>query len=310
LLIPKVISKEVPAVYPPKSSDIIDYLKNKISLVPGDYFRGRVATFTGLEDTTIRKTWFDLHTLDHKLIQALGNDHRMVGLWFYNIPTLFEYSPLLSPAFHAFGNKYFALSQDGQIRNVITMRNIQIKYLQAIGVRFVITDSPRKGLTLRVKIAAPKAGYLYLYELPTPNLGQYSPNQIHVRKSLDEILEVMGRDNFDFHKDFVVSDNLETKLIGASNVSFYYGKGFIRIRASSDGTSLLALPLEYSHCLNLLQNNQSIETPRIIRINLLQSGLIFNKSLDVEIRYFTGPFQNSGCRFEDSKEFRKLLVKN
>ena len=307
LLIPKVTSNEVPAVYPPKSSEIIDYLKNEISLVPGDYFRGRVATFTGLQDITSRKTWFDLHNLDWKLIQTLGNDHRMVGLWFYNIPTLFEYSPLISPAFHAFGKKYFALSQDSQVRNVITMRNIQIKYLQAIGIRFVITDSPRKELNLRVKIAAPKAGYLYLYELPTPNLGQYSPYQIHVKKSLNEILEVMGQSNFDFNKDFVVSDALETKLMPASNVSFYYGKGFMRIKASSNGTSLLALPLEYSHCLYLLQNDQSIETPRIIRINLLQTGLIFNKSLDIKVRYFTGPFQNSGCRLNDSAEFRKLL---
>lgn len=308
ILIPQVISNQVPAVYPPKSTKIIDYLKSEISLVPREHFRGRVATFTGLEDTAISKSWIDLHVLDSNLIEALGNDHRMVGLWFYNIPTLFEYSPLLSPAFHAFGKKYLALPQDGQIRNVITMRNIQTKYLQALGVRFVITDSPRNELISRVKMSVPNSGHLYLYELAKPNLGQYSPYQMHVSKSLNKTLEVMGQNNFDFNKDFVISDTVEAKLTPASNVSFYYGAGFIRIRASSSGTSLLALPLEYSHCLNLLQNDYLTDKPSIIRVNLLQSGLIFDKSLDVNLRYFTGPYQNSSCRLKDSQEFKKMLT--
>ena len=307
LLISPSLNYEVAAVYPPRATKIIQFLQNEISLAPGDQFKGRLATFTGLTDATSRKTWIDLHGLDQQLIQALGNDHRMVGLWFYNIPTLFEYSPLISPAFHAYGKRFLALPQDGQIRNVITMRNIQIKYLQSIGVRFIVTDIPRNELSLRVQIPVPNFGFLYLYELPFPNLGQYSPYEVEVSKSVNETLDMLGRDDFDFTKQFVASDNIDTKLVPASDVSFFYGNGFIHIKASSTGTSLLALPLEYSHCIDINQIDSSMGKGKMLRVNLLQSGLLFEKSIDAKLRYFTGPYSNSSCRLADSIEFRRLI---
>jgi len=108
----------------------------------------------------------------------------------------------------------------------------------------------------------------------------------------------------------VTTENIENIFVTASDVSLHYGDGFIDIKASSNGTSILALPIEFSHCLSIENNNFSKFENRIIRINLLQTGLIFEKFLDTRIRYFTGPFNNSGCRIADSTEFKRLISKS
>lgn len=310
LLIETPHSDIVTAKYPPESTNITQYLQKEISLLPGNPFRGRVATFTGITDILDRKTWIDLNTLDQKLIRSSGNDHRMVGLWYYNIPTLLEYSPLISPAFHSFGKRFLTLPQDGQIRNIIAMRNIQIKFLQSIGVRFIVTDVQRNDLVLRIKMSMKNHGFHYLYEIPTPNLGQYSPRHAVISTSLNETLDILNQDNFDFVNDFVTSENIQNIFVTASDVNLHYGDGFIDIKASSNGTSILALPIEFSHCLSIENNNFSKVENRIIRINLLQTGLIFEKFLDTRIRYFTGPFNNPGCRIADSNEFKRLISKS
>jgi len=36
--------------------------------------------------------------------------------------------------------------------------------------------------------------------------------------------------------------------------------------------------------------------------------VLFEKQLDGELRYFTGPFWNAGCRLQDAREFRAALA--
>ena len=293
--------------YPPHLTEIVETLRREIALVPGARFRGRVATFTGRTDLASRQTWLTLHHLDHWLIKAVGNDHRMVGLWYYDIPTLFEYSPLLTPAFHSFGKKFLALPQDGQIRNVLTLRNLQVKFLAAMGVKFVVTDSPLEGSILRVTLPVPNYGVLYLYELPLPNLGHYSPDHLYVANSLKEILEVLGRADFDFRKDFVLAERLDVNLVSASEATFYADGRLLRIKASSKGSSILLLPLEYSHCIKIEEVTAKQRKSRLVRVNLVQTGVLFEHSIDATLHYFTGPFNNSSCRLKDSDEFKQLV---
>jgi hypothetical protein len=72
---------------PPVRTPIVEMLTQKISLVPGKEFQGRVANFTGQNLTgSIDRSRQQAN--DIFILMKTGNDHRMNGLWFYNIPTL------------------------------------------------------------------------------------------------------------------------------------------------------------------------------------------------------------------------------
>jgi hypothetical protein len=48
--------------------------------------------------------------------------------------------------------------------------------------------------------------------------------------------------------------------------------------------------------------------PKLFRANLVQTGILFHGTLDVSVRYFTGPFYHSTCRIDDAKDFEKSTV--
>jgi hypothetical protein len=289
--------------YPPSSSSIIEILKREVVLDPNSPFRGRVATFVGGKPNREASVcWMDLHFLDGCLIERIGNDHRMVGLWYYRIPTLMEYSQLITPANYLFTKTFFAEANDVQIRNVMTLRKPQAKYLTAIGVRFVISGEPLVGHTLKASVPMPNFGTLYLYELASVNLGQYSPCRPILAKSTDEILKILKAPDFDFHQDVVLSEPLSDTLTPATGVQMLIEEDGMRLKAFSTGKSMILLPIEYSHCLTL----QGQSGAKIYRANLLQTAVVFEGQLDVSLRYFNGPFKNSSARWKDAADFKKM----
>lgn len=303
ILLPK--PQEPDQVYPasPYKSSIIQVLNREISLAPGKEFRGRVANFTGLAfNRSI--SWSDLEANDFLIFKKSGNEHRMNGLWFYNIPTLDVYSPLISPSFFQFSRYFFSLPEDKQVRNVMTLRKPNVRWLKALGVRYVITDAPMLDAMLQIDMPLDSVSSLYLYELSSPNLGQYSPTHVIRMTHAEDILKTLMKEAFDPANDIVLDVDLPSKLSQASNVSLFVDKGFIKVKASSHGDTLVLLPLAFSHCLSVISNRHQGEV-KLLRANLIQTAIYFQNDLDVSIRYFTGPFRHASCRLEDAKEFEK-----
>ena len=81
-------------------------------------------------------------------------------------------------------------------------------------------------------------------------------------------------------------------------------KGYIHVQARSRGTSLLLLPLQYSHCLQLETDDTSDSPPRLIRVNLMQAGLVFAKSFEGRLRFANGSFANPYGRIQDYFEMK------
>lgn len=288
---------------PPYKSKIVEILNREISLAPGKVFRGRVANFTG---RTLNRpvSWFDLVGNDYAISKDSGNDHRMNGLWFYNIPTLDVYSPLISPIYYQFAKYFFTLPDDKQVRNIMTLRNPDVRWLKALGVRYVITDAPMIDAVMKIHMILKNVGSLYLYELLRPNIGQYSPIHIVRLTHTEDILKTLKKETFDPANEIVLNTDLPDKLTQASNVSVFTDKGFLRVKASSDGNSLVLLPLEFSHCLSITLNKHQGQI-KLFKANLIQTAIYFHNSLDISIRYFTGPFYHAGCRLEDAEEFER-----
>lgn len=289
------------------SSRVVETLKKALSLSPVSEFRGRVATFTGRMSLDKKFSWFDLHSGDYRLIKSIGNDYRMVGLWDKQIPTLMEYSPLISPAFHAFATRFFLLPGDTQVRNTLTMRNPQAKYLSALGVRFVLTDAPIEGWFLKDSMPAPGYGTLFLYELKQVNVGNYSPVRTILATSLEESFSAISASGFEFERNALINEPLgdSPNLVKASGADLRIERDVLHVKADSTGWSLLVLPLEFSHCLSL----ENASGARLLRVNVLETGVLFEHRVDAYVRFSIGPFRNSDCRLKDLEEFTRLSIR-
>lgn len=295
--------------YPPALTPIVESLRTSIGLTPGAAFQGRVATFTGL---LIPRpiTWFDLHTVDYEIAKQFGNDHRTIGLWFYDIPTLFEYNQFISPAFYRITRDILGREGDQHIRSVVTLRKVEKRLLRLFGVRYVITDAPLDiGARLVTVLPDAREARLYLYEIDGANIGNFSPTIHRPYVAAGEVLAALRGTEFDGTREVFSETALPAGLVAASSSSLIVEAGRLRISARSAGRSVIVLPVEYSHCLELRTTVPGAEGPVLFRANLIQAGILFSGSLEATLSYFTGPFRNSACRVEDARDMERLNIR-
>jgi hypothetical protein len=76
-------------------------------------------------------------------------------------------------------------------------------------------------------------------------------------------------------------------------------RGGLHLTASSEGTSLLALPMQFSHCL------QASGQAELVRANLVMTGVIFSKEIDADITSAYGIFSPK-CRRQDLAAIKAL----
>ncbi len=291
-------------------TQIVSALQKEVGLQPGSQFRGRVATLTG-QNLDKPVNWHDLNQLDIEILSRSGNSHQSIGLWFYNIPTLFELSSLITPPFFLITREFLERPGDLQMRNQMVLRNYNPRILRALGVRFVITDAPIDGdAILRVRQAMPTSTMHYLYELDGANRGDYSPTKVEAIADVKETMAALRDPAFDFTRTVILETPLQVDLVPAKSSQVYTEPGHLRLSATSEGTSLLVLPFEFSNCLTLAPlSDDGVRGVRILRTNLLQAGILFTHHLDATLAYFTGPFRNSGCRMEDKRDMDRLNIR-
>jgi hypothetical protein len=80
-------------------------------------------------------------------------------------------------------------------------------------------------------------------------------------------------------------------------------RGGFHISGHSDGTSLVILPLQYSHCLRA----RDVRV-RIVRTNLIMAGMIFSGDVDTDIVFDYG-ISSSACWRNDLADLKQLDLK-
>jgi hypothetical protein len=311
------------ASYPQGETPITKILKAEIGYAPGERFRGRVAEMTGRQFPD-EHDWYGGQWGDTPVISywSAGNYNSGPGLWQFSIPTVTEYSQLMSPVYWTFVRRFFTYPEDFELRNYIATRVINQRLLAMIGVHFIITDLPVTGLKQRVGLHFPmteqfRAGPLQelarsvdsvdflLYELPDSNLGQYSPTDVHVIQSASGLLAALGDPKFDPVTTMLTQEEPPSDLVPAVLDRLEYGKdGGLAITAHSSGVSVLLLPIEFSHCLSLSAN--ATAQAHLIRADLILSSIVFTGHLTATVQYYTSPFANSSCRVQDTADARAL----
>ena len=121
-----------------------------------------------------------------------------------------------------------------------------------------------------------------------------------------ETFRIMSLNDFSASTDVVLMRDLDAKLVPVNKSRLTIINGDLLVEAESNGVSLIILPLEFSSCLNFSQNSDSSNFLGAQLADGLLTAVVFDKNLDLNIKFRSGLFGNSGCRLEDLKNFREF----
>jgi hypothetical protein len=277
--------------------ELMQFLTQNIGLAVGQPFRG-----------TINFLSFDPNSV-----------YTIETLWSRGIPTLYEYSQLVSPTALYFIHALFR-------RDVQTLPNHFNMFwadgvfspaywgvVQMFGVRYsaervALPDPAGPGTVPITKPHRPVEPGLpfdtwYIYELPRPNIGNYSPTEVVTARSGAEIMATINQPDFDFTGRVVLTAPLDQPLVPARDMRLSVIRGGLHVSGKSDGTSLVVLPQQFSHCLRARDGNV-----RFVRANLMMAGMVFSGTVNSDIVFDYGLF-SPGCRRTDLADLKQLDLK-
>ena len=124
-----------------------------------------------------------------------------------------------------------------------------------------------------------------------------------IATSAPDMVATMRTENFDFTKQVVLTEARPQMLVPAREMRLSLIHGGFHLTGRSDGTSLVVLPQQFSHCPRARD-----ERVRIVRADLLMTGVIFSDEVDTDILFDYGIF-TPGCRRGDLTDMRRLQMK-
>jgi hypothetical protein len=291
--------------FPSRPNAITTHLKNAIATQVGKPFRGLVATFASF-DGKPSVDWFTLHDEDWRRSLAIGNDMRTYDLWLDSIPTLMQYSPLITPPYYLLVSEFLSRPADKQLRSVLILTHPDRHMLALWGVRFIITDFDPGFGRLELKLPVPGREPLRLYALDDANLGNYSPTAIRPVGNFRQGLVAMHDPEFDGRKGLVTEYPLNGPFVAAEDVRLVFQMAGFTLHASSAGRSILVLPVQYSRCWSVVGQGN----PVLFRANMMQLGVMFSGDLDAKLTFRFGPIFASNCRFQDINDMERLDIRD
>jgi hypothetical protein len=241
----------------------------------------------------------------------------MASLWARGIPTVNEYSQLVSAQSVYFIYRLLDTDVRGSVNRFQPFlgsglySEIYWKTVQMFGVRysvdrFPLPDQFNPGLRetkLPRRTLQPPPGTWYVYELPHPNVGDYSPTKVVTADSGADIMAEMRRPDFDFASHVVLTNAVDKPLVAARDMRLSLIRGGLHVSGKSDGTSLVLLPQQFSNCLRPRDS-----AVHLVRANLMMTGMVFSGDIDTDIFVDYGIF-SPACRFSDIAELTRLQLK-
>lgn len=302
------------------SSPITATLVQELALQPGTAFRGSVATILGARNGSLRKRAglasdvpvraFQFLDFDAAVKADTGSDHHFLDLWWLGVPTFSEYGQGISRPMAFIAANFLSYPDDAPTRNYLVPTRANIPVLQSLGVRFVVTDGElhSAGTTLKGEVALSHGGLIRLYELPRPNLGGYSPVKLSAIGSAKNFVDrvevdpsILQTEAYVFGHETLERDG---QLVPAANSTMLFEKGGVHVTAKSAGHSAVLLPLQFSHCYEV--EGAAGTEARIVRANIAQTLIIFDRLLDVRLRWRFRFLGKEACRQRDVVDIEEL----
>jgi hypothetical protein len=293
-----------PFIWPPAETPITKFLRNEIALQPNSPFRGRVASLAGsdFEAQWLLAPFITQHNYDGISLFFSGNDHRMYGLWYYDIPTLFESNQFSSPFFHLMNARLLNAPKTQDLRSYETQSIVNDRVMALLGVRYLIWNKISANHTAVLHYRLLQGYDLYIYAIPDPNVSGYSVTQTRSVDYAAAAIELMADPAINLRDTAIItsSENLPP-LVAVRSSSLVVERGGYWIAADSPGTSLLVLPIEYSHCLRVQLASTGAPPPRVLRANVAMAAILFSGHVEGRLSLRYGLF-SSACRMEDWRD--------
>jgi hypothetical protein len=306
------IRQDVPTA---RDASLRDYLRDNASIEVGRPFRGYASTIWMDKDGTIWPGSREGLGLSYRYINAVGYFRAHYGetfsdadLWRANIPTFEEYGEWTSVQAHAFAARLLAPAGLEAHTNYLRAFAIDTDILRALGVRFILTDAETvdKPAILRRSLAVRGALGVNLFELENVNLGTYSPTRFVKAATADAIVKQMRENKSRLDQVAVVPDDIPATTAQARNVIMTIERDGVRIQAASDGPAHILVPIQFSHCLVVVNGAAA----RLSRANLFQTLLSFDGTVDARIEFHFGLFADNKCRIRDGLDNKSLGLPN
>ena len=301
-----------------QATPITEILRREIALHPGETFRGSVATILGSPDGTLRKV-LNLSASDKITVGQFetfltaaaksGSTHDLLDLWSWDIPTLSEYGQGISRQLVFYVTKFLSVPGDAIETHFVFPRVANVDILRAMGARFMVIDAPvsADGVTERMKLSSGADAMLYLYELNEPNLGTFSPLQLAKFEDPDAFAAYVKADPKVLERTAFVSHPIDMRLTPARNVVMNFERGGIHVTGRSDGRSALLLPVQFSNCYDPLVEAGTHAT--VMRANAIHTLVLFERDLDLRLRWRFNFWRGSKCRIQDISELNALSLR-
>jgi hypothetical protein len=278
----------------PDEPEFSQFVAGKIGLAADRRFRGSIALWAYGQD--------DVFTMEKLVIRV--------------VPWADEYSQMVSPQAIYFNHQLFKKDIGTDLNyfwpwiGATGSYEVLFRTFQALGLRYVAGYGPFPeaeaarfpSIAFPRRPTAAESGIWHVYELPRPNVGDYSPTELVTADSGAEMLEFMRRSDFDFARKALVGSrgaNLGP-LVPAHDMQLTVIRGGLHVAGRSDGMSLVVLPQQFSHCLKPLDPDV-----RLIRADFLLTGMIFSGSVSTDIRFDYGIF-SPVCRRLDLADVKAL----
>jgi len=252
-------------------------------------------------------SWPEMFDHDLATIQLIGNEHRSIGFWYYNIPTLMEFSHTVSPLLFAVTTRYLAFPEDPPFRTLLHMRRPNLNILRLLGVSYIVSDGLQAvpGTSDIAVLPMPKGEpALRLEAVPNPNLGVSPTETIRIENDGDALSQ-LGRPNFNFEQQVILSGPTPENLAPAHDIRINIVRGGIRLTAHGAGKSLVVVPFQYSHCLSVVSNLGG--NVQLSRADVLLTAVTFENDLDATIMYRTPLFAGAYCWLQNRADDQRLL---
>jgi len=233
-----------------------------------------------------------------------GETFTETDLWRWNIPTFEEYGEWTSVQAHAFALRLLAPAGTTTHSNYLRAFTIDADILRALGVRYVLTDAETLEMpaTLRGSVTAPRAPSVRLFEFSDVNLGTYSPTRFVKAVTADETVDRIRENKGHLDQVAVVSDDVPPTVAKARNVVMTVERDGVRVQAASNGPAHILLPVQFSHCLVVVNGAPA----RLTRANLMQTLVSFEGTLDARLEFHFGLFADNKCRLRDGLDNKAL----
>jgi len=331
-----------PAIYAPQNNPITAHLVKAAAFSPGEAFRGLTATYFGGPEGRLRRilgfendgpSSTEIYVDSRHYLRArYGNSFMMTDLWRFNIPTFEEYGQMVSQPLYVFAKEIFGRPGDTMLALEINLHHLDFNAMQALGIRFLVTDAELsdRRLSLLVEHQAdptatppwPEEAFysrqgksllvgtaikLRLYEIKGANIASFSPTRITRMATAKAHIERLGAADFSPEREILLTDATNQDLVPAAHSKMLMYPGEVRVIARSAGTSALLLPIQFSHCLSvksLLPRAEAL--PRLMRANLVQSALIFDRELDAVLSFDFAPGRDRVCKVLDVADLESL----